>query len=101
MKQFGYLARFWPDVGINECWRDGVRLRLRTSRARSVNSHIWPKPGQIWGTLIGGTETFRALVYPSLNLQASRAKPIRYCETDGIEVTPAANGEEGIHLSQQ
>src|ERR1700761_7555610 len=27
-----------------------------------VPSHIWPKPGQIWGTLIGGTETFPALV---------------------------------------
>jgi hypothetical protein len=84
-----------------------------------VISHIWPKPGQIWGTLIGGTETFPALVRPFLNLQASRTKPIRlpffestaftlvvnriceYCETDGIEVTPAANGEEGIHLSQQ
>src|SRR3984957_7099788 len=37
------------------------RLSLRTSRARSVNSHIWPKSGQIWGTLIGGTETFPAL----------------------------------------
>ena len=23
-----------------------------------VNSHIWPKPGQIWGTLVRGKEIF-------------------------------------------
>jgi hypothetical protein len=38
-----------------------------------VSSHIWPKPGQIWGTLIGGKETFPTLVHPSLNLPQGKS----------------------------
>ncbi len=33
------------------------RLRLRISGPRAVDSHIRPKPGQIWGTLVRGKET--------------------------------------------
>ncbi len=33
------------------------RLRLGTSRSRVATSHIWPKEGQIWGTLVRGNET--------------------------------------------
>src|ERR1700677_1485126 len=33
------------------------RLRLRVSGPRSVNSHISPKEGEIWGTLVRGKET--------------------------------------------
>ena len=40
-----------------ECW-----LRLRTSGPRAANSHIWPKPGQIWGTLVRGNEAFPELL---------------------------------------
>jgi hypothetical protein len=43
------------------------RLRLRSYRARAVNSHISPKQGEIWGTLV------RAFVNPVL-AEASRSR---------------------------
>src|ERR1700722_4847972 len=38
------------------------RLYLRTFASRAVNSHIWPKPGQIWGTHLGGKERIPTVV---------------------------------------
>jgi hypothetical protein len=47
--------------GFGEMWEltDAsaiVPVVLENLRSRTVNSHIWPKPGQIWGTLVRGRE---------------------------------------------
>jgi hypothetical protein len=75
----------------------GCRLRVWTSRARSVNSHIWPKPGQIWGTLVRGTETSpRAQI-----CGAGARRNIKLARPDVRACLCAAARTEGVRLGRR
>jgi hypothetical protein len=61
-----FLARCGNELLLNRRFSGATG----TLAQASVNSHIWPKTGQIWGTLVRGTErsavyaTERCLPYP-------------------------------------
>ncbi len=52
-RKFGYLALFWRDVGVDRSRTGSSQAQPALSLA-AVYSHIWPKSGQIWGTLVRG-----------------------------------------------
>src|ERR1700722_3040024 len=61
------------------------RSPLRILGSKAVDSHIWPKPGQIWGTLTAGKERSLALRGEVAFLCAYLETPVERHQINGTE----------------